>query len=350
MAQWKKACLSTTATLREAMAAIDAGALQIAFVVDASNRLDGVVTDGDIRRALLSGAEMGDSVTRALNRRPKCLTIRHTRSEALAMMRDALIHQAPVIDDQGVLVNVLLLDELLLRPELPNSVVLMAGGLGMRLRPLTDNCPKPMLKVGGRPLLETTIRNLRNQGFRKFFLSVNYKAEMIEEHFADGSALGVQIQYLRENQRLGTAGALSLLPDIPPEPVVVANGDILTTVDFGYMLEFHRGQNALATMGIRDYEVAVPYGVIDTDGSQIIGMREKPVHRFYVNSGLYVLSPEALQLIPPNVFYDMPTLFEQLQGKNRRTVAFQIREYWMDIGRLEDLSRANSEFEAVFGR
>jgi dTDP-glucose pyrophosphorylase len=332
------------------MAAIDAGALQIAFVTGPDGHLDGIVTDGDIRRALLAGAEMGDSVLCAINRKPRCLTVRQTRAEALTLMRQTLVHQAPVIDDQGVLVNVLSLDELLRRPERPNWVILMAGGLGMRLRPLTDNCPKPMLKVGGRPLLETTICNLREQGFRNFFLSVNYKAEMIEEHFADGATLGVKIQYLRETQRLGTAGALSLLPERPSEPVIVANGDILTTLDFGHMLDFHRSQESLATMGIRDYEVAVPYGVIDTDGSRITGMREKPVHRFYVNSGLYALAPEALDLIPADAFYDMPTLFEQLQAKDRRTVAFQIREYWMDIGRLEDLSRANAEFDAVFGR
>lgn len=350
MAQWQKACIPPTATLRQAMAAIDAAALQIAFVVGDDGRLLGVVTDGDLRRALLAGAEMSEPVPVAMNRTPKVLADTQSRAEGLALMREARIHQVPVVNAAGVLLDVLLLDEVMQRPVRDNWVVLMAGGLGTRLRPLTDNCPKPMLKVGGRPLLETIVRNLRTQGFRNFFLSVNYKAEMILDHFGDGSHLGVNLHYLQETRRLGTGGALTLLPSTPDLPFVVANGDILTTLDFGQMIDFHVAQGAAGTMGIRDYEVSVPYGVVDTDGARITGMREKPVHRFFVNSGLYVLSPEALPLIPRGELYDMPTLFETLQGQGRHTAAFQVREYWMDIGRPDDLSRASAEFEAVFGR
>ena len=347
---WKKAVIGPGATMREAMLAIDSATMQIAFAVEPDGKLLGVVTDGDIRRALLGGAEMSDPVLRAVNRKPRRMTTRDSRADALALMRETRIHQLPVIDDDGLLVDVLLLDELMQRPVRSNWVVLMAGGLGTRLRPLTDNCPKPMLKVGGRPLLETIIRSLRAQGFRHFYLSVNYLAQVVEDHFGDGSSLGVTIRYLKETRRLGTAGALTLLPSAPIEPFVVANGDILTTLDFGQMLDFHLAQESAATMGIRDYEVAVPYGVVDTDGPRITGMREKPVQRFHVNSGLYVLSPGALSLIPRDDHYDMPTLFEHLQQKGERTVAFQVREYWMDIGRPEDLSRASAEFETVFGR
>lgn len=350
MAEWMRACLEPNANLREAMQAIDAGALQIAFVVDERRHLQGVVTDGDIRRAILAGAELSHPVSTIMNRRPRVLPAGHARAEALALMREARIHQIPVIDAAGVLVDVLVLDDLVRAPLRENWVVLMAGGLGTRLRPLTDHCPKPMLKLGGRPLLETVIRRLRDQGFRRFYLSVNYLAEMIERHFGDGTELGVSIRYLREQQRLGTGGALSLLPEAPAAPLVVANGDILTTIDFAQMVDFHVAQAAEATMGIRDYEVSIPYGVVDTDGTRITGMREKPMHRYFVNAGVYVLSPSAVAEIPPGQMYDMPTLFERLQALECRTAAFHVREYWLDIGRPEDLQRAEAEFAAVFGR
>ena len=350
MAQWHKAVIPPSASLRAALAAIDAAALQIAFVVEDGGRLMGVVTDGDIRRALLGGADLKQPVAEVMNRRPRVVTTAQSRMEGLALMREAHVHQVPVVDQDGKLVHVLLLDEVVQPQRRDNWVVLMAGGLGTRLRPFTDNCPKPMLQVGGRPLLETILLNLRAQGFRKFFLSVNYMAEMVEHHFGDGSRFGVQVDYLRETKRLGTGGALTLLPAMPTLPFVVANGDILTTLDFGQMVDFHVAQKTSGTMGIRDYEVSIPYGVVDTDGVRITGMREKPTHRFFVNSGLYVLSPEALDLIPRGEMYDMPTLFERLQSIGRHTAAFQVREYWMDIGRPEDLSRANTEYERIFGR
>jgi NDP-sugar pyrophosphorylase family protein len=229
-----------------------------------------------------------------------------------------------------------------------NWVVLMAGGLGSRLRPLTDECPKPMLRVGNKPLLETIIETFIEQGFRRFFISVNYMADTIKEYFGDGSRWGAEIQYLEETSRLGTAGALSLLPEKPQAPLLVMNGDLLTKINFRQLLDFHREHHAQGTMCVREYEFQVPYGVVKMDHHRITGFEEKPIQRYFVNAGIYVLEPQALQHIPHGVFFDMPSLFQTLMADRQEAVVFPIREYWLDIGHMADYDRANGEFARNF--
>ena len=251
---------------------------------------------------------------------------------------------------QGDLAGALeILDRLIApAPVRDNWVVLMAGGLGTRLHPLTKHAPKPLLRVGNRPLLETILLNFIKQGFRRFYISVNYKADMVKAHFDDGRRWGVEIRYLEEDQRLGTAGPLALIEDIPEQPLIISNGDLLTKVSFEKMLAFHRDHGADATMGVREYDLEVPFGVVQLDQDRIVGIEEKPVHSFFVNAGLYVISPAVLSKIPRSQSYDMPDLFTHMAAAGAVTVAFPVREYWLDVGRMDDFERANHEFFAEF--
>ena len=262
----------------------------------------------------------------------------------LALMRRKGIHHLPLVDEIGLVVGLATSDELTGAAERPNWVVLMAGGLGTRLQPLTDECPKPLLAVGGKPILETILESFAEQGFKRIFLSVNYKAEMIRNHFGAGGRWGVQVEYLHEGPRLGTAGALSLLPERPTVPIVVMNGDLLTRPNFDNFLQFHIAQGATATMAVREYDFQVPYGVVQLDGTRIEAIEEKPVQKFFVNAGIYALSPEALDHLPAETFFDMPTLFEHLIVTGKTTAAYPLREYWLDIGRLDEFERAQREW------
>ncbi len=333
----------------EAIKAIEAGSRQIALVVDDARHLLGTVTDGDIRRGILRGIGLDQPVSAVMNSHPLTANLNQERDAILRLMRDREIHQIPLLDSGGRLVGLETLDELIHRDQVDVWVVLMAGGLGTRLRPLTENTPKPLLSVGGRPLLETIIESFANQGFQRIFLSVNYKAEMFEQHFGDGSRYGVSIEYINEPDRRGTAGALTLLPTRPENPLIVMNADLLTTLDFRQFLEFHRSQRAKATMGVREYSFQVPYGVVRADQARLLSITEKPVQQFFVSAGMYVLEPDALNVIPNDTFYDMPMLFEALLAQGAEASVFPVREYWLDIGRLDDLERAQSEFGKVFG-
>ncbi|MGE5490532.1 MAG: nucleotidyltransferase family protein [Actinomycetota bacterium] len=341
---WQASCILPGMSLRETIGNLDRSALQIALVTDGAGHLLGTVTDGDIRRAIIRGADLDNPISQVMNPKPFVLPQGTSGGHCLSFMRKHAIHQVPLVDEAGKLVGLVSLDALIGAVERPNPVVLMAGGLGTRLRPLTENCPKPMLMVGGKPILENILESFVEQGFRHFFLAVNYRAEMIQEHFQDGARWGVNIQYLHENQRLGTAGALSLLGQPPENPIIVMNGDLLTRASFTDMLEFHESHGAAATMAIREYDFQVPYGVVRVDGAKIVEIEEKPIQNFYVNAGIYVLSPLALQHIPKNAFFDMPQLFEKLRQQAARTCAFPLREYWIDIGRVEEFERAQEEW------
>ncbi|EAR23503.1 putative mannose-1-phosphate guanyltransferase [Nitrococcus mobilis Nb-231] len=327
----------------ETIRRIDEAGLQVALVADDAHRLLGVVTDGDIRRAILRGVELQAPTSTIMNPKPHTLPQHKPRREILAYMRRYSLRQVPVVNVDGKLVGLELLDALIGAAELPNAVVLMAGGLGTRLRPLTETCPKPLLSVGGKPILERILGAFIEEGFRHFYFAVNYKAEMIIEHFGDGGRWGVQIEYLRETRRLGTAGALSLLPIWPEHPFFVMNGDLLTQANFSRMLEFHEQYGGLATMAVREYDIRIPYGVVRLDGDKILSIKEKPLHSFFVNAGIYVLEPEAVAHIPANDYCDMPSLFKRLNGAGS-TAAYPLREYWLDIGRQEELERAHSEW------
>lgn len=332
-----------------AVEAIQAGSRQIALVVVGDHNLLGTVTDGDIRRGLLRGIGLERPVKEVMNASPLTARAGQGRDAVLRLMREREIHQIPIVDGTGRVVDLETLDELIQQDELDVWVVLMAGGLGTRLRPLTENIPKPLLPVGGRPLMETIVENFARQGFRRIFLSVNYKAEMFEQQFGDGSAYGVRIEYIYESERKGTAGALSLLPERPSGPLIVMNGDLLTTVNFRQFLDFHREHKAWATMGVREYSFQVPYGVVETDRHQLVSITEKPVQKCFISAGMYLLEPQALDLIPPAEYYDMPALFQAVIAKNGEASVFPVREYWLDIGRLDDLERAQREFLQFFG-
>ena len=348
MKDWKKILLSPHDSIREAIRIIDQGALKIALVVDGEQRLLGTVSDGDIRRAILKGITLEEPVDQIMNRHPAVAGLQDGRERLLSLMRSKQVYQVPRLDDQGVLVGLELIDALPQAEQLENWVVLMAGGLGTRLKQLTEQVPKPLLKVGDKPILETILDTFMEQGFSRFFISVNYKSEMIEEYFGDGSRWGVRIEYLRETKKLGTAGALGLLPERPTLPIMVMNGDLLTKVSYRQLLDFHTEHHAAATMCVREYDFQVPYGVVTLDHHRIRSIVEKPVQRFFVNAGIYVIDPETLDLLQPDTSLDMPALFEQLLLQQRETAVFPIREYWLDIGRMDDFERAKSEYAEVF--
>jgi NDP-sugar pyrophosphorylase family protein len=258
------------------------------------------------------------------------------------------LHQLPVVDARGRVVGLEVVDDYLNAPEREEWVVIMAGGLGSRLKELTRETPKPMLTVGSRPILETIIRSFAEQGFRNFYLAVNYKAEQIEAHFGDGSRFGIRVHYLREKERMGTAGALSLLPAAPDRPFIVTNADLLTKEDYCEMVDRHVAEAADATMGVRKYEMQVPFGVVREEGGRISGIEEKPVHQFVVSAGMYVLSPSVLDLVPADTFFDMPSLFDAAIAQALHARCHHVDGYWLDIGRPADFEQANNDFHEVF--
>ena len=338
-------------SLRETITVIDEWAKGIALVVDEERRMIGTVTDGDIRRAILAGMDLSLPVQKLLERRastpyPRPITapVGTPDAELLLLMNEHTIRQVPLLDEHGRVVDVALLSDLVKEYELPLTAVVMAGGYGTRLRPLTEELPKPMLPVGDRPLLELIIEQLRQAGIRRVNLTTHYKGELIARHFGDGRDFGVEIHYVEEDQPLGTAGALSLL-EASDEPLLVINGDILTRVDFRAMLDFHREQQADMTVAVRQYEFYVPYGVVESDGVAITGISEKPVVRHFINAGIYLLNPEVCLFIPNDQTYDMPDLISRLVAEGRRVVSFPVREYWLDIGQVEDYQKALADIE-----
>jgi dTDP-glucose pyrophosphorylase len=348
MKNWEETLIPPKATLRDALEAIDRSGRRIALVVDPDRRLIGTLSDGDVRRLLLQGLTLADTVTAAIHSLPTCAKAGDDRRTILATMRRVGLHQIPVIDANGVVVGLQTVDDFLTQPPRPNWVVIMAGGRGERLEELTRDIPKPMLRVGPRPLLESILLSYTDQGFRRFFIAVNHKAEQIEAHFGDGRRLGVSIEYLRESMPLGTAGALSLLPERPALPFVVTNADLLTKENYGSMLDGHLESGADATMAVRDHSLHVPFGVVHARDERIVGIDEKPTHHFVVSAGTYVLSPTILDLVPSRQRLDMPSLFETLIAREMLCRCHHVEGYWLDIGRLSDYERANLDFPIVF--
>lgn len=348
MRDWRDTVVKPGATIRDAIAQIDASAAQIALVVNDEGRLLGTVTDGDVRRALLGGRTLDVPVEKIMRPNPTSVGADQPREAVLTLMQARTLRQIPVLNHQGVVVGLEVLDELLKPPDRENWVLLMAGGLGSRLRPLTQDCPKPMLRVGDRPILEHIIESFVAHGFRRFFISVFYLSDMIEAHFGDGSQWGARIEYLRETDRLGTAGGLSLLPQKPTDPLLVMNGDLLTKVNFSQFLDFHTSHNAVATMGVRTYEHQIPYGVVSVDGQRLLSIEEKPKQRCFVSAGIYLLDPDVVAAVEPGRYLDMPSLFQNLVTEGRNAVVFPVREYWLDIGRLEDFNQASGDYEIHF--
>lgn len=348
MKHWRNVLISPKTTILETIKIIDDSSLQIAIVIDEDKKVLGTVTDGDIRRGILKNISLDSTVDKIMNRNPVLASIHDSLKKIEMIIKKGNYRHIPIVDERNCIVGLKTIKDILVQEKKENPVILMAGGLGTRLRPLTYSQPKPMLKVGNKPILETILEGFIDYNFYRFYIAVNYKSELIKEYFGDGSKWGVKIEYIHEEKRLGTAGALSLLKETPQLPMFVMNGDLLTKVNFEQMLEFHYEYNSEATMCVREYTQQISFGVVQTEGHRFLGIQEKPVQRYFVNAGIYILNPNVLELIPIDQYYDMPTLFEELVKQNFRTSVFPIREYWLDIGQMHDFEKANLEFAEVF--
>jgi dTDP-glucose pyrophosphorylase len=341
--------ISPETTLLEVIQVIDKAQTQVALVINSKQQLLGTLTDGDIRRALLSNAQLTETVESYMFKTPTKAKVGESDETLLLLMRKIGINQIPILDSDGRVVDLKLLSDYLKPVKRDNWVIVMAGGLGSRLKELTKDTPKPMLNVGDRPLLETIVREFVSQGFHNIWLAVNFQADKIENHFGNGKDFDANIRYLREDKRLGTAGALSLLPNMPELPVIVMNADLLTSVDYGEMIDTHIASSVDATMAVREFEYQIPYGVVRTEKEfEILGLEEKPIHRSLVNAGMYVLSPDMFKYVPENTFFDMTELFTTILNDDQKVIYHRVHGYWLDIGRHEDFHQANCDFPENF--
>jgi dTDP-glucose pyrophosphorylase len=343
-----KQCISADASIASAAEILEQGAQKICLIIN-DNQLIGTITDGDIRRGILKGISFDAPAKEVMNKHPKTAHPTTDRNVLRTQMSELGLLHVPTIDDDGVLTGLISLDDLVHSTKtLENWVVLMAGGLGERLRPLTEKTPKPLLHIGEKPLLQSILETFIEQKFCNFYIAVNYRAEDIKSYFGDGAAWNVNIQYLEEEEPMGTAGALSLLPTPPTKPVIVMNGDLVTHTSFTDLLKFHDEQESCATMCVREYDFQVPFGVISIEDHRITAIDEKPLHRFFVNAGIYVLEPGVISALPKGQREDMTQVFERVIANRNETAVFPIHEYWLDIGRLDDLERAKSDFKAGY--
>lgn len=349
MKEWRKTLIGAQHPLIDAIKIIEATTAKSCVVVDSDERLIGMVTDGDIRRGILRGVRLDDPVALVMSTKPLRASVKESEAAVRKTMLAAQVRQVPLVDDDGKVVGLTIpIDEATERFK-NHWVLLMAGGLGQRLRPLTKDIPKPMLKVGDKPLLESIVESFHRHGFRNFYISVNYKADVVTKHFGDGSNFGVTIRYLYEDEGLGTAGALGLIDKAPENPLIVMNGDVVTGVDFVSMLDYHQEHAAKATMAVREYNVQIPYGVVHVQNHAIVEIEEKPVHRSFVNAGIYVIDPDVLDLVGRGQKIDMPNLFKKMLDLSLPLSVFPVRESWIDIGRIDDFERANTEFRTLTG-
>lgn len=346
---WEKILISKGSTIKSALEIIDSEALRTALVVDEKKRLLGVVTDGDIRRGLLKNLTLVDAVSLVMNVSPTSAKLGEKREDLIKIMKNKSILSVPLLDESGVVLGLETLQSALSHPTYNNPVFVMAGGFGTRLRPLTDNCPKPMLKIGDKPILEILINSFVKAGFVNFYISTHYMPEQITGHFGDGSEFDCNITYVYEDKPLGTGGALGLLPDDLPKdlPLLMVNGDVLTNMDFQRLLNFHIEHDADATICVRNYDYKIPYGVINGEGNKIISMVEKPTQHFFVNAGIYIVSPRIINSVPKNHKVDMPTLLEQHMKERENILMFPIHEYWLDIGQMDDFNRAQVDIHSL---
>ena len=338
---WKRAILRPDASIRDAIRNLNDLAIQIVLVANEDGVLEGTLCDGDIRRGLLKGLDLDSPISSVISRSPLVVPPSLSRDLVTQLMVANKIHQIPIVDERRQVQGLHLWDQVVVPTMRENIVVIMAGGLGKRLMPYTGDCPKPMLPVAGKPMLEHIIERAKAEGFSRFVVAVHYLGHMIEDYFGNGHKFGVQVDYLREDKPLGTAGALALLAPRPDQAFLVTNGDVITDIRYGELLDFHNRHAAAATMSVRVHEWQHPFGVVRMDGVDIVGFEEKPVARTHINAGVYALSTAALDCLSPNTACDMPSLFEQLQARGARTVAYPMHEPWLDVGRPEDLQFAN---------
>ncbi len=336
---WRGCAVKPEQSLREAMEVIERGRHGIALVVDQEHHLLGTLTDGDVRRAILRELSLKTPVGQVMCRDYTWLPDGTREAVALELMQVRLVKQLPLLDPERRVVGLWVLPDLLAQAPRPNWALIMAGGEGRRLRPLTEKLPKPMLPVGGQPLLEIAVGRLVSHGFRRLFLAVHYRREQIEEHFGDGGRFGCRIDYLRESQPLGTGGALRLLPELPQHPLLVINGDLLTDVSFSALLDYHAQHQGAATLCVREVVHEIPYGVVECDGDRVCGFQEKPVQRTLINAGMYVLEPRLLRLLPDRDAYPLPQLLADARQAGEVSYAFLVHEDWADIGSPADYER-----------
>lgn len=343
--EWKKILVSPFSTIEEVLEVIDKGCVQFAIVVDEQQYLLGTITDGDIRRALIAKLPLNSPVSDVMYRTPRVAEINTPRDQLLAIMDRYELSAIPLLD-KGRVAGLETLHRIIHKTKYDNPVFIMAGGFGTRLRPLTDNCPKPLLEVGGRPILETVLISFIKAGFQNFYISTHYLPEMIRDYFKDGEKWGVSIKYVHESTPLGTGGALGLLPkDLPELPIFLINGDVLTKINFEEVLAYHNKNKASATMCVREYEYQVPFGVIKSENAKIKSMVEKPIYRFHVNAGIYVIGTEIVKSVGENEVVDMPTLLERFLDDN--VFVYPFHEYWLDIGRMDDFERAQCDIKTL---
>lgn len=343
---WRKALLPADASLQQVIRNLDESGLQIALAVSNDGVLVGTITDGDIRRGLLRGLDLSSPIDSIIHREAMVVPPQMSRDMVLHLMRANVINALPVLNELRQVVGLHLLNELLAPVQRPNLMVIMAGGQGTRLRPHTENCPKPLLPVAGKPMLEHIIERAKSEGFQHFVLAIHYLGHMIEEYFGDGSRWQVQIDYLREESPLGTAGAIALLSPRPNAAFVVSNGDVLTDIRYGELLDFHCSHSAMATMAVRLHEWQNPFGVVRTQGVDIVGFEEKPIVQSHINAGIYVLEPCALDALIVGKHCDMPTLFSRLQEQAARTIVYPMHEPWLDVGRMDDYTSAQENMRS----
>jgi len=345
--RWRKQVTAIGATVADAIRILDESAGKIVLVVDDPGRLVGVVVDGDIRRGLLHGVTLGESIRSVLKTNPLTATVDEDHESVKARMGQASVEQAPIVNENGELTGIHYFRNGIDEIRQPNAIVIMAGGMGSRLSPLTDNVPKPMLPLNDRPILEIIIKQLKEQGFHNLYISVNYLREQIFDHFGVGDEHGVSITYLEEEEKLGTAGALSLLPDDLDHPFVVMNADVLTKANFAALIDFHQNHDADATVGLTAFNFNVPYGVAYLQGIELQKIEEKPRVEMPVSAGINVFNPNALKYIQRGEYLDMPELFHRLIAEKLKVIGFPIHEYWIDIGRATDLKQAMEDLNVA---
>ena len=338
---WNQTLLHASATIRQAVQILNDTSLKIVLIIDETGGLVGTISDGDIRRGLLKGLDLNDSIAPIVHRDALAVPLGLNREDVLQLMTSNKIQQIPIVDGSLKVIGLHLWDQIS-RPKMrSNILVIMEGGKGTRLYPQTENCPKPMLLVAGKPILEHIIDRAKAEGFYHFVLAIHYLGHMVEEYFGNGEALGVKIEYLHEVSPLGTAGGLSLLQPLPNSPFVVTNGDVLTDIHYAELLDFHIEHNANATMAVRMHEWQNPFGVVETSGIELVAYEEKPISRTYINAGVYVLEPSSLNLLAKSEYCDMPNLFSSIQEKGQRVVVYPVHESWLDVGSPGDLAEAD---------
>jgi len=344
MNDWKEVILKQSDTIEMAIQVLNTVSLRIVLIVDDSESLVGTVTDGDIRRALVDHYQMDAMLSEIMFKEPITALASETQKNILAMMKEKDILQVPIIDQNHKIIGLEVIHHILEKNKYDNPVFLMAGGFGLRLQPITNNIPKPLLRIDGKPLLESILNQFVDAGFHNFYISIHYKADMIRNYFGDGKKWNVSIKYVYEESPLGTAGALGLLPsDLSKLPIIMMNGDLLTNVDLVSLLKFHNEQDGVATMCVTEYDFQVPYGVVESSKQKVVSISEKPIQKFFINAGIYVLDNSLQKNVDGKSYIDMPSLLKKQIKENKTINMFPIHEYWLDIGQIEQLEKAKIE-------